>query len=122
MDISLCKPPEGDADVWFNQIPFEIPSLDNISKEQFERYVLVVSIIEENLKEHVKLKRKLESILHEVKLLNAKKASSEASLGHGMKRENVAKDQPSTERRRSSFFKFGDALKKSSFFNPSSST
>jgi regulator of replication initiation timing len=68
---------------------------------------LVVSIIEENLKEYSNLKGKLESILQEVKLLNVKKMSSEASLGQGLKKENsVSKKEPPTTQRRKSMFNF----------------
>lgn len=104
-EISLTKPPDGDADVWFNQIPFEIPNLDKISKEQFERYVLVISIMEENLKEYSNLKRKLESILYEIKSLNLRKGS-EVSL---KKEKTIKKEKVIHNILRNRKFLFKDA-------------
>ena len=58
----IVSPPEGDSEAWFNQIPFEIPDLDKISKDHLERYILVLSIIEENLKEYTRLKGTLTTV------------------------------------------------------------
>ena len=71
-DKHLSTMPEGDADVWLNQIPFEIPDLDKISKDQVEKYLLILSIIEENLKEYASIKSQLTDILNEVKAINSR--------------------------------------------------
>ncbi|KAJ3403660.1 Cation channel sperm-associated protein 4 [Chytridiales sp. JEL 0842] len=63
-------PPRGDEEVWKGQIPFEIPDFDKISKGKIENYLLVLSILEENLREFAELKEKIEKIQFEVKFIN----------------------------------------------------
>ncbi|KAI8621168.1 Ion transport protein-domain-containing protein [Chytriomyces sp. MP71] len=51
--------PVGDNPIWRGQIPYEIPDFDKISKPKVENYFLLLSIIEENLREFNTLKNKL---------------------------------------------------------------
>ncbi|KAI9350241.1 hypothetical protein BDR26DRAFT_852066 [Obelidium mucronatum] len=67
---SLKAIPSGHSNVWKSQIPYEIPDFDKISKAKVENYFLVLAILEENLKEFIKLKNKLRDIQFELRLIN----------------------------------------------------
>ncbi|KAJ3023382.1 UNVERIFIED_CONTAM: Cation channel sperm-associated protein 4 [Siphonaria sp. JEL0065] len=67
---SLKNIPNGYSPVWKSQIPYEIPDFDKVSKAKVENYFLVLSILEENLKEFVHLKNKLRDIQFELRLIN----------------------------------------------------
>ncbi|KAJ3067713.1 Cation channel sperm-associated protein 4 [Podochytrium sp. JEL0797] len=67
---SLRNMPTADDPVWKNQIPYEIPDFDKISKAKVENYLLVLNILEENLKEFAALKNRLREIQTEVKRVN----------------------------------------------------
>ncbi|KAI9144928.1 Ion transport protein-domain-containing protein [Paraphysoderma sedebokerense] len=58
-------------DIWKKQIPYEIPEFNRITQSKLETYFLILMIIEENLKEYVDLKEKLNEILLELKLINS---------------------------------------------------
>ncbi|KAJ3099789.1 Cation channel sperm-associated protein 4 [Phlyctochytrium planicorne] len=62
--------PNGDDAVWKNQIPYEIPDFEKVSKAKVENYFLILSIIEENLREYSKLKEQISEIQFELKLIN----------------------------------------------------
>ncbi|KAJ3196289.1 Cation channel sperm-associated protein 4 [Irineochytrium annulatum] len=62
--------PYGESSVWKNQIPYEIPDFEKISKAKIENYLLILSIIEENLKEYSRLKDQIAEIQFELKLIN----------------------------------------------------
>lgn len=63
--------PPGDDPVWKNQIPYEIPDFEKISKAKVENYFLILTIIEENLKEFAALKDQLQNILIELREVNS---------------------------------------------------
>ncbi|KAI9355083.1 Ion transport protein-domain-containing protein [Zopfochytrium polystomum] len=75
--------PTGDDPVWKNQIPFVIPDFEKISKAKVENYFLVLSIIEENLREYLQLKEKLHEILTELRVVNLADHEEEGEEGDG---------------------------------------
>ncbi|RKO86266.1 Ion transport protein-domain-containing protein, partial [Blyttiomyces helicus] len=66
----IVSMPAGDDPVWTTQIPYEVPDFDKISKTKLENYFLILSIIEENLAEYVKIKEALTEIQLELKVTN----------------------------------------------------
>ncbi|ORY40200.1 hypothetical protein BCR33DRAFT_852918 [Rhizoclosmatium globosum] len=74
---SFKNMPPGFNPVWKSQIPYEIPDFDKISKAKVENYFLLLSILEENLKEFVHLKNKLRDIQFELRLINTVSADDE---------------------------------------------
>ncbi|KAJ1505930.1 Cation channel sperm-associated protein 4 [Coelomomyces lativittatus] len=69
--------PEGHEGAYQRQIPFEIPMLEDITETKLHKYCLVLMILEENLKEYLKIKEALNEILNEIKLLNQKQSDEE---------------------------------------------
>ncbi|KAJ1548522.1 Cation channel sperm-associated protein 4 [Cladochytrium tenue] len=63
--------PHGDDAVWKTQIPYEIPDFDRIPASRVEDYVLLLAIVEENLREYAMLKERLREILAELRAVNA---------------------------------------------------
>ncbi|KAJ3330707.1 Cation channel sperm-associated protein 4, partial [Blyttiomyces sp. JEL0837] len=79
--------PDGEDPVWKNQIPYEIPDFDKISKAKVENYYLILTIMEENLKEYVRLKDQLQEILFELRVINASLGLDEDEDDLGASRE-----------------------------------
>ncbi|KAI9190383.1 Cation channel sperm-associated protein 4 [Blastocladiella emersonii ATCC 22665] len=68
---------EGDEPTFLNQIPFELPEFDRITESKLENYYLLLMIIEDNLKEYVKIKESLNEILIELKEINQAQADED---------------------------------------------
>ena len=58
----VVEMPLSDEKVWSSQVPLEVPDFDKISKEKLERYFLVLSVIEENLREYVLTKEEIQVV------------------------------------------------------------
>ncbi|KAL2914925.1 Cation channel sperm-associated protein 4 [Polyrhizophydium stewartii] len=63
--------------VWKSQLPYELPNFDNVSKERLEKYLTVLSVIEENMAEYMRLKEELRKLQIELKQANQKHETPE---------------------------------------------
>ncbi|KAI8829508.1 Ion transport protein-domain-containing protein [Chytriomyces cf. hyalinus JEL632] len=90
-------PPSFDA-VWKSQIPYEIPDFDKISKTKVENYFLLLTIIEENLREFNTLRSKLRDIQFEVRMANSRPS--------GESEEDIVEDEDAAREKEDE----GDAL------------
>ncbi|TPX73826.1 hypothetical protein CcCBS67573_g04905 [Chytriomyces confervae] len=90
-------PPSFDA-VWKSQIPYEIPDFDKISKTKVENYFLLLTIIEENLREFNTLRSKLRDIQFEVRMANSRPS--------GESEEDIVEDEEAAREKEDE----GDAL------------
>ncbi|KXS17239.1 hypothetical protein M427DRAFT_68641 [Gonapodya prolifera JEL478] len=66
----VVPPPDGNDPVWKSQIPYEIPDFDKLSKSKLDNYFLVLTVLEENMREYLELKEQLQEVLMELKLIN----------------------------------------------------
>jgi hypothetical protein len=53
-----------------SKIPYEITNLNNFSVAKLERYFLIISILETNLAEYVKLRATVDEVLTEIQNVN----------------------------------------------------
>lgn len=51
---------------WETQTPIEVPSFGSLSQESLNQYMLLLSVIEDNLAEYAQLKGNLQAILAEL--------------------------------------------------------
>ncbi|KAL7746544.1 Cation channel sperm-associated protein 4 [Sorochytrium milnesiophthora] len=78
---ALVNVDEQEAETTFSaQVPYELPDFDRITESKMQKYFLLLSIIEENLREYLHIKEQLNEILMELKVINSAARTAETRL------------------------------------------
>ncbi len=63
--------------VWRSQFPLDVEDFGKLSREKLNNYLLLLSVIEQNLVEYTNIKKELAKVLEEVKACNVKEETDD---------------------------------------------